>query len=183
MPGSHKWPKYRKPQESECYQAVMPAGSCVIYTGQTFHSSAENRTEQPRWGTWLDLAGAPASRSYAKPHADATPLGSAGLNVDYLPAFVTEEELAILSAPKEAAQRMPAEVKHVFAGFRRCASECVVLTSVEMPRRVFLQVRRLMGYDVFGPRLGHFAGGQHPDVLLADPRPLDWAAGMSPAKM
>ena len=47
--GSHRWPTYRKPKEEECYQSVMPQGSVVIYTGDLFHSSAANKTEQKRW--------------------------------------------------------------------------------------------------------------------------------------
>ena len=69
-----------------------------------------------------------------------------GLNVDFCPAFITEEEIAILSAPPAQARRMPPEV------------------------------RRVMGYDVFGPRLGFFGDMQHPDDLLGELRPLDWAS-------
>ena len=42
------------------------------------------------------------------------------MNVDYLPAFITEEEVAILSHPPHAARRTPEHIN------------------------------RLMGYDVFG---------------------------------
>ena len=85
LSGSHRWPPYRKPTDEEAFQAVMPAGSCVIYTGKTFHSSAANTTEDPRWG----------------------------LNVDYLPAFVTEEEIAILSHPPHAAKRTPEHINRL----------------------------------------------------------------------
>ena len=33
VPRSHRWPKYRQPKAEECYQAVMPKGSCIIYSG------------------------------------------------------------------------------------------------------------------------------------------------------
>jgi ectoine hydroxylase-related dioxygenase (phytanoyl-CoA dioxygenase family) len=95
LSGSHRWPPYRKPTDEEAFQAVMPAGSCVIYTGKTFHSSAANTTEDPRWG----------------------------LNVDYLPAFVTEEEIAILSHPPHAAKRTPEHIN------RLCGMLFNILTS------------------------------------------------------
>eukprot|EP01043_Picozoa_sp_COSAG02_P083730 COSAG02_NODE_21696_length_778_cov_1.050074_1_plen_168_part_00 len=91
VPRSHRWPKYRQPKAEECYQAVMPKGSCIIYSGtvaiaihadnamghqcvtvprcvigDVFHSAAANETPNvKRWG----------------------------LNVDYCPAFITEEEI------------------------------------------------------------------------------------------
>ena len=123
VPGSNRWPPYRKPKDEESYQAVMPAGSCIIYTGKTYHSSAANSTEDPRWG----------------------------LNVDYLPAIVTEEEIAILSHPPHAARRTPEHIN------------------------------RLCGYDVFGPELGHFGDMQHPTELLDPScRPLNWATAAAP---
>ena len=60
VPGSHRWPSYRKPTDEESFQAVMPAGSCVIYTGKTYHSSAANTTEEPRWGLNVSTQLAPA---------------------------------------------------------------------------------------------------------------------------
>ena len=116
--GSHRWPPYRKPTDEETYQAIMPAGSCVIYTGKTFHSSAANSTEQPRWG----------------------------LNVDFLPAIVTEEEIAWLSHPPHVARRCPQDIN------------------------------RICGYDLMGPQLGYFGDMQHPTEMIESQRPLNWAS-------
>ena len=51
-PGSHKWSNFsRAAIDSEITQAVMPAGSGMIYTGKTLHSAGANKTKnQPRFG-------------------------------------------------------------------------------------------------------------------------------------
>ena len=75
------------------------------------------------------------------------------VQVDYLPAFVTEEEIAILSHPPHAARRTPEHIN------------------------------RLCGYDVFGPQLGHFGDMQHPtDLLEPAVRQLNWAATSDPVR-
>jgi ectoine hydroxylase-related dioxygenase (phytanoyl-CoA dioxygenase family) len=42
VPGSHRWPRGRKPQEDELAYAEMPAGSAVIYLGSTVHAGGTN---------------------------------------------------------------------------------------------------------------------------------------------
>ena len=51
-PGSHEWSDYnREATEDEIVQAVMPAGSGMIYTGKVLHSAGANKTEnEARYG-------------------------------------------------------------------------------------------------------------------------------------
>ena len=54
-PGSHLWSDYsRQATDEEITQAVMPAGSGMIYLGKTLHSAGANKTEnEPRFGMHL----------------------------------------------------------------------------------------------------------------------------------
>jgi ectoine hydroxylase-related dioxygenase (phytanoyl-CoA dioxygenase family) len=55
VPGSHLWDDYsRVPRPDEICQAVMPAGSGMIYTGRVLHSGGANvTTDQWRYGLHL----------------------------------------------------------------------------------------------------------------------------------
>jgi ectoine hydroxylase-related dioxygenase (phytanoyl-CoA dioxygenase family) len=54
VPGSHRWPADRVPDESETVAAVMPAGAAVLYLGSTIHGGGANRsTDQRRRGLHL----------------------------------------------------------------------------------------------------------------------------------
>ena len=55
VPGSHLWEDYRrKPEPHEICQAVMPAGSGMIYTGRVLHSGGANTTDEEfRYGLHL----------------------------------------------------------------------------------------------------------------------------------
>jgi ectoine hydroxylase-related dioxygenase (phytanoyl-CoA dioxygenase family) len=55
VPGSHLWSDFsRQATDSEITQAVMPAGSGMIYLGKTLHSAGANKTEnEPRFGMHL----------------------------------------------------------------------------------------------------------------------------------
>ena len=56
VPGSHKWADYRrKPQEQEVCQAVMPAGSGMIYSGRVLHGGGANQTADD-WRFGLHLS-------------------------------------------------------------------------------------------------------------------------------
>jgi ectoine hydroxylase-related dioxygenase (phytanoyl-CoA dioxygenase family) len=48
VPGSHRWDHARQPQEHEIADAVMPAGSAVVYLGSTIHGGGANSTVD-RW--------------------------------------------------------------------------------------------------------------------------------------
>ena len=52
VPGSHRWSDYaRKPEPDEICQAVMPAGSGMIYSGRVLHGGGANvTTGQFRYG-------------------------------------------------------------------------------------------------------------------------------------
>jgi ectoine hydroxylase-related dioxygenase (phytanoyl-CoA dioxygenase family) len=54
-PGSHLWSDYsRQAADDEITQAVMPAGSGMIYLGKTLHSAGANKTEsEARFGMHL----------------------------------------------------------------------------------------------------------------------------------
>jgi len=55
VPGSHLWSDYsRQATDDEITQAVMPAGSGMIYLGKTLHSAGANKTEsEARFGMHL----------------------------------------------------------------------------------------------------------------------------------
>jgi ectoine hydroxylase-related dioxygenase (phytanoyl-CoA dioxygenase family) len=48
VPGSHRWEPERHPEEDEIADAVMPAGSAVVYLGSTIHGGGANSTSD-RW--------------------------------------------------------------------------------------------------------------------------------------
>lgn len=53
VPGSHKWPRDRRPEPHEIIQGVMPAGSVLIYFGSLLHAGGANKTQAPRLGVVL----------------------------------------------------------------------------------------------------------------------------------
>ncbi|MBT5432211.1 MAG: hypothetical protein HN768_14330 [Rhodospirillaceae bacterium] len=56
VPGSHLWEEGRVPQEGDVVQAVMPAGSMLLYNGSVFHAGGANRSNGPRTGCALQYA-------------------------------------------------------------------------------------------------------------------------------
>jgi ectoine hydroxylase-related dioxygenase (phytanoyl-CoA dioxygenase family) len=55
IPGSHLWDRSRGPADAEIVQAVMPAGSVVIYLGSTIHGGGANTTEN-EWRRGVHLS-------------------------------------------------------------------------------------------------------------------------------
>ncbi len=61
VPGSHAWPRSRRPTEDDAIAfAVMPRGSALLYSGDVWHGGGANRTDELRiglyWGyllSWL----------------------------------------------------------------------------------------------------------------------------------
>ena len=55
VPGSHLWPDYgRRAEPAEVCQAVMPAGSALLYTGRVLHGGGANSTlDEWRYGLHL----------------------------------------------------------------------------------------------------------------------------------
>ncbi len=44
VPGSHRWPRERRPEPQEIADAVVPPGGAVIYLGSTIHFAGTNST-------------------------------------------------------------------------------------------------------------------------------------------
>lgn len=56
IPGSHRWPRDRRPEESEAVAVEMPAGSALLYVGSTWHAGGANRTDQSRPAILMEYA-------------------------------------------------------------------------------------------------------------------------------
>lgn len=76
VPGSTGWPDNRKAEPGEICQAVMAAGSVLLYTGSVFHSGGENRSVADR----------------------------IGVNMTYTLGWLRQEENQYLSCPPEIAR-------------------------------------------------------------------------------
>jgi ectoine hydroxylase-related dioxygenase (phytanoyl-CoA dioxygenase family) len=76
VPGSVSWPDDRKATPDEICQAVMPAGSLLLYTGSVFHGGGENRSNADR----------------------------IGINITYSLGWLRQEENQYLSCPPEIAK-------------------------------------------------------------------------------
>jgi ectoine hydroxylase-related dioxygenase (phytanoyl-CoA dioxygenase family) len=92
VPGSHLWPgdpfggEGRYPEKSEIQQAVMPAGSAVLYTGWTFHGAGQNRTTD----SWRR-----------------------GLHVSYCQGWLRTEENNTLAVPPDVARNLPVRAQEM----------------------------------------------------------------------
>lgn len=86
-PGSHKWSDpNRAPTEKEITQAVMPAGSVLLYTGSVIHAAGENRTkDQWRWG----------------------------MHVSWVLGWLRPEECHYMAVPIEVARKLPDRVQQM----------------------------------------------------------------------
>ncbi len=80
VPGSHRWPWDRQPTADEFAQAVMPAGSAVVYLGSVLHAAGTNRT-QAEWRR--------------------------GLHLSYLVGWLRTEENNVLATPPHVARGLP----------------------------------------------------------------------------
>ncbi|TNF83184.1 MAG: phytanoyl-CoA dioxygenase family protein [Gammaproteobacteria bacterium] len=78
VPGSVEWPDDRQAMPEEICQAVMPAGSLLLYTGSVFHAGGENRSNGDR----------------------------VGLNITYSLGWLRQEENQFLSCPPEIAKEL-----------------------------------------------------------------------------
>ena len=75
-PGSHVWEHDREPQEHELINAVMSAGSVLLYTSSLWHGSGSNRSNGPR----------------------------TGMAIHYNLGWLNQEENQVLSAPPQVAK-------------------------------------------------------------------------------
>ncbi len=80
IPGSHRWPLERAPEESEAVAAEMPAGSAVIYLGSTVHGGGANRSAD----VWRR-----------------------GMHLSYVLGWLRTEENHYLATPPEVARTLP----------------------------------------------------------------------------
>lgn len=91
VPGSHRWPEGRLPISSDrVVQAVMPAGSLLLYLGTTFHGGGANRSDAPRMG----------------------------LVNTYSLGWLRQEENMYLSVPRDMADALPEPIRKLM-GYRR----------------------------------------------------------------
>jgi ectoine hydroxylase-related dioxygenase (phytanoyl-CoA dioxygenase family) len=110
--GSHRLPKHtlRAIEGTEGAAPIsLPAGACLLFCGSTFHALAA-----PGGAVTADR---PAQRL---------------LSTSYIPAFMYEEELQLLSNPPEVARHFP------------------------------ISIQRLCGYQVYAGSLGYWGDRQHP---------------------
>jgi hypothetical protein len=79
VPGSTDWPDERAATSEEICQAVMQAGSVVVYSGSVFHGGGENQGTTDR----------------------------IGLNITYSLGWLRQEENQYLSTPPDLARSLP----------------------------------------------------------------------------
>ena len=85
VPGSHRWTDARKPLPEEIVTAEMPAGSVLLYTGNTIHGAGANRANTNR----------------------------GGLAVHYCLAWLRQEENQYLAMPIEEARKLPRRLQEL----------------------------------------------------------------------
>ena len=84
-PGSHRWPHDRQPEPHELVQAVMPAGSVLLYTSSVWHGSEANRSDGVR----------------------------TGMGLHYNLGWLRQEENQVLSSPPEIARHYPERLQRL----------------------------------------------------------------------
>lgn len=80
IPGSHRWPVDRSPEEHETVAAVMPAGAAVLYLGSTIHGGGGNRSADQR---------------------------RRGLHMSYVLGWLRTEENSYLAVPLDGVRDLP----------------------------------------------------------------------------
>lgn len=85
VPGSHRWPRDRQPQEDEVVTVEMPVGSALIYVGSTWHGGGANTTDQPR----------PA------------------VLMEYAASWLRPQETQLLAVPPDVARDLPRELQEL----------------------------------------------------------------------
>ena len=82
VPGSHRWPKERRPREEEIAAAEMEAGSVLVWLGGTLHGAGANVSEDWRYGVILT----------------------------YSVGWVRQEENQALAVPDQVARELPKDL-------------------------------------------------------------------------
>ncbi len=89
VPGSHKWPRGRRPEAHEITQGAMPKGSVLIYFGSLLHAGGANRTETPR----------------------------TGIVISYCLGWLRQAENQYLAVPPDIARTLPDELQRLLGYF------------------------------------------------------------------
>jgi ectoine hydroxylase-related dioxygenase (phytanoyl-CoA dioxygenase family) len=91
IPGSHKWDDFtRKAADAEVTQAVMPAGSGLIYSGTVIHGGGANQTDN----YWRE-----------------------GLHLSYVVGWLTPEEAGCVGLPEDIARTL-SPIQQQLLGYR-----------------------------------------------------------------
>lgn len=91
VPGSHRWETGRWPGAADpVVEAVMPAGSLLLYLGNTFHGGGANRSAKPRMA----------------------------LVNTYSLGWLRQEENMYLALPRKVAEALPEELRRL-VGYQR----------------------------------------------------------------
>lgn len=85
VPGSPSWDPDRRAEAHEKTQAVMDAGSVLLYSGSVIHGGGENRSDAPRLG----------------------------MNITYTLSWLRTEENQFLSCPPEVAKDLEPELQEL----------------------------------------------------------------------
>ncbi len=85
VPGSNRWADDRRAADDEKCQAVMPAGSVLLYSGSVIHGGGANHSNQDRWG----------------------------VNITYCLGWLRTEENQYLSCPPDVARDLDPELQEL----------------------------------------------------------------------
>ena len=107
VPGSHKWPKDRQPEQHEIVNAEMPAGSVLYWMGGLLHGAGENTAADWRYGIILT----------------------------YSLGWVRQEENQYLDVPLERLAELSPEIKRI-AGFEMYRALGLADPSVRKPATI-----------------------------------------------
>ena len=86
VPGSHRWPRERKPEPQDVADAEMPAGASVLYLGSTLHGGGANTTRD----VWRR-----------------------GVHLSYVVGWLRSEENNVLGTPPEIARTLPRQAQEL----------------------------------------------------------------------
>ena len=106
IPGSHRWDQDRSPEDNEIVSAEMPAGSAVMYLGNTLHGGGANRTQNTK---------------------------RRGMFMGFCLGWLRTEEHTFLSTPIEAVRGMPERAQELL-GYQSHLAIGVV--NVDSPMRL-----------------------------------------------
>ena len=127
VPGSHRWAPERHPDDDEIADAVMRAGSAVIYLGSTLHGGGANSTPD-RWRR--------------------------GVHISYTLGWLRTEENNYLAVPPAVARTLPRRCQEIlgYAVHDAVAQNGGYLGMVSLRDPLELLDEGLLGGDPHSPR-------------------------------